>query len=349
MKKWIIALCFLSTSTWAGDGFCPSSKHFGNTVEEKVLEGLQEVRKTESYEKELDLESVVKVHNKYGDIKLVHWNKQKVHMAIEIVANASTEKEAIDFMSGLSLDKSDGLKVNMDCQAIKTVKANNEKTFLRVNILVSVPPSANLEIENARGEVFIPEHVGTIQLQQKYGTLFSKALSNPNNRLDLNYGKAYLTSIENANIKTYKTEVVCDALVNSSLVNEFGTVKIKEASNIQFNGKYTQGYISHLRKKCSVKLEYSENFSLGTVSQQIEELELITSYSSVDLPICRKSKFDMMVECKNSSLDVSYKEMAAALNTKSRKNLQEKITLGSNATDPSKIIILAENGRVNIK
>lgn len=351
----VLMLTFLFKSHAAAEGTC------GDIIIGEPVAGssskLVEKKKHFSYEYELTDKQGVEIENHFGDVKFKYWEKSSVQFDITVVANAKSDEKAKAFINSVKIEATQSedhvsLKTQMSCQKLKysdNVGSQDDPNYLKVNYIIFLPKGHPIKLKNSHGDIYMPDNLAEVNIEQQHGILYASHLSNPGNYINIKYGKAYIKSLEGGSLSANKMEIVIDNAKDISLANTFGAIKVNNAENVDFKGKYTSGYIGTMKQSCKLKIDYSDDFALGQVNENITNLELETSYSNVHFPMCREAKFNMTVEAENSEMDVAYEQAAKALGCKKNKNVQKTVEVGTAGEVASNIVILANHGSVRIK
>lgn len=351
----VLLLCSsqLIAAEW-GDGFVigePNNLDKGNLVEKK---------KSFTYSFGLEKNDAIDIDNHYGDVKFKYWEKAEVRFDVIVVANANSDVRADAFIDAVKITASKNSGVastssKLDCKKLKYEDNVNsslnplDRNYLKVNYTVYLPKGHKIVVDNANGDIYLPNNTAEIKIKQEHGVLYASNLENAANEIEVNYGLAYIKSISGGKLTASKMKVVIDSAKDLLLMNTFGEVKVNSAENVDFHGKYTSGYVGEMKQSCKFKIDYSNDFTLGEVDKNVKDFELVTSYSDVTFPMCRKAKFNMTVEAKNCDVEVAHEQVANALNCKKNKNLVKTVEVGTAENEPSNIFISANNGKVRIK
>jgi hypothetical protein len=227
-----------------------------------VITQAQDVRRQRLINKSYDVtaDDKLQIDNQFGNVVVSTWDKEQITVDIEISAKASTDERAHDIMNKLNVeDARNGHTISFKTQVEeihnsdknKNVSRENDRTFY-IDYVIHMPASNRLSIENSFGKTEIPAFKGLVTLTSKFGSLSTGKLDNVD-QIDVEFGKAYITSVNNGKL-TFKFNK------ESRVGKVDGSVKISS--------------------------EFSQNVQIG-VADDIVDLQLSESYSGVRLVVAK--------------------------------------------------------------
>ena len=170
------------------------------------------------------------IENSFGNIKFNRWDKNEIKVDVKIDVSATDEGVAQRTFDGIKVtDKLDGKEVKFKTSHSKNGgSCKNCKISMHIDYEVYLPSSVPLDIENSFGNTELPDHNGTVSLEQKFGTLTAGRLASAK-----------------------EIEV------------EFGKADIKHLANVKAEFKFSQIQIGNLSGQNEIKLEFCEASTIG--------------------------------------------------------------------------------------
>jgi hypothetical protein len=211
---------------------------------------------TKTIKKEFDItkDGEVGLSNQFGKIELNTWNKDRVKIAITIIARTDSEDNAQEIFDRIDVDFANGRDYVKAVTEIKSRKSSwwggwNNKSDFSINYEVFVPKTIELDIKNRHGDTYIVEMAGDAELNIKHGNITADGFSG---ELDLSLAhgngtivaaKSLEGSISHSNIRFKKLGIIDVETAHSNI--NFG-----DASKIKLNARHTNfemGDIDELR------------------------------------------------------------------------------------------------------
>ncbi len=326
-------------------------------VSENIPFNLIERKITQQKSYDLQKGEKVSIINNFGDIKVKTWDEEVLKVEIVITANAQSEQKAEAFLQTCKIKSVRGAgevyletTVNYtNLEYTNNVKSNNvgDKNFMRVDYLVYMPEGHDLKLINAHGMVLLPDMESVVRVKQEYGSLYAGHLSNPVSELDVSFGKAFIKSMTGGSIKTNQSTLLMDRADQTRMTNTCGKVKLLDAYEVDFESAYTSSYIGKVNEACKFNVKFAKEFTLGQISEQVKDLEVVGNHTSMDIPLGKSRKYEFVLDTNYTDLEVSDGDVKRAIKNQQEKG-RAKFVSGENTGDKG-ILILADYGRVRIR
>lgn len=350
-----LASLLISSSLNAGNLEC-GKLHVGHS---KIPENLIEKKKSVTHTHHLSGHEPVHIENHFGDVKIRVWEKQEVKVNIEITANAPTEKKVQAFLNIVKIHSNEingEIHFKTDLQCLTSAFENNvnggddkeDRNFLRVDYEVWMPEGHNLTVNNSHGDVYIPRFLSVLKIHQNYGNLFADHLKNDQSVIDLNFGKAFIKSIRGGQLNARQTSLLIDKAENIVMTNTSGNVKVLVADHVDMKTYYGSGHIDKVSKSCRFQVKYAKEFVLGEILAGVDKLEIESSHTNLELPLCVKGRYDLSTNTTNSDLVLKDKPKVHYITTGN--DAEKRMLIGTtNQTNTTKVKVTSSYGRVEVK
>jgi len=234
------------------------------------------------------------IDNKYGRVTINTWNKNEVKVDVQIKGSASDDETAQKLIDAISIsDSKDGNVVSFRTNfgsgnsSMWSLFSNmNDRHRAEVNYTIYMPSTMSLDLRNRYGAVVLPSLSGKVVIDNAYGSLVAKGLTNPSNELNFRY---YEVSIEE--------------LKGASLSLSYGSLKLGNVGRLDANVNYAPVDIEKLNTSGTFSLKYGGGIKIGEISKALKSLDIDSKYSSVNIGLKGDENFDFDVTVKYGSFN----------------------------------------------
>ncbi|MEI8114492.1 MAG: hypothetical protein WCI54_12720 [Bacteroidia bacterium] len=219
----------------------------------------------------------LRVSNKFGEVKINDMGGDSVTIKVVITIDNTSSGKAKSLMDKISVGfgKTGGL-VSATTQIDEGFRNNESFT---IDYLVNIPKDRDLNITNKYGNVIVNELDAKGYFEVSYGSMTAGNMKAPAGnpvKIIVNYGKADLESINEADMEFKYSKLVADQIDQLVLDTKYSTVTLHKTSNLTLDSKYDGINIDELGKLKSVS-KYT-NYKIGVLN---ESFDLDTGYGSV--------------------------------------------------------------------
>jgi len=213
------------------------------------------------------------IDNSFGDVVINTWDKKEFKVDVEIYAKAKTEEQAQKILDKIKVDESqsggevwfkttvgniaskhnndDGDDDDDDDNGNHKHHGDKNQEF-HINYIVYMPSTNPLKIENQFGKTTVPDFKGNADITSKFGSLTTGNLDDLD-QVDVEFGKGNIGNVHNGKV------------------------------SFKFNSK---SYVKNVSGSIKLNVEFSE--AQFGVSDNISDLSLNNSYSTVNLIVTKK-------------------------------------------------------------
>lgn len=260
-------------------------------------------------------ETRVEIANKYGQVKINTWNKDSVVIDIKVRVEDKKLSKLEKTISGIDFDiTSSGhflivrTKVGETSTSFEKEMQNLKETLMltdskiEINYNVWMPASAQLQVENKFGDIFIDDYSGEIEISLSNGNLKSHDFK----------GKAKLTfSFADATINQLNV-----AQMNCS----YSDVYIKKAEKLVISGKSTDFDLIEVtdleaesrRDKFRIqqvgKMVARGSFSSFRIGDVADYVNIKTEYGDVDIQKIAPDFRTVYIESKSTDINLGFND-----------------------------------------
>jgi hypothetical protein len=250
--------------------------------------------KTYSKSYSVDANDRLEIENKYGRINVNTWNKNEVRVDVQIKGDASDNETAQKMIDAISIsDNKSGDVVSFrtnfgnGSSSIWNLFNNmNDHHKVEVNYTIYMPSTMSLSMSNKYGAVVLPSLSGKVSIDNSYGSLTAKALTNPSNEFNVHY-----------------YEVNIEELGGGSINLGYGSLKLGNVGRLEANVSYAPIDIGKLTTSGSISAKYGGGVKINEISKGLKSLDVDAKYSSVNIGLRGDENFAFDVTVKYGSFN----------------------------------------------
>jgi len=287
------------------------------------------------------------IDNRYGDVRVVSWNEQRVVIEVLITIEHPDRDKAEKFLSMIEVNFSEndntiGATTVIDSKF--SFKGWGDNYKFKIDYVVKMPVTLNFNVVNRYGSVEIDELSGHADISVKYGSLFvgklTRGREKPLNKITLGYSKGeilemgwtelYLRYSGKTSIGTAKAVMVDSRYSKLEIENVGSVVLDSKYDNINIhnvNNIVSQsGYTSYNLGSVSGKLDIETGYGSIDVSQLVsgfESVDITAKYCSVKIDVDENATFKLNAGVNYGGL--SFNEDNAEIMTRIYENNSKNI------------------------
>ena len=279
---------------------------------DKQAQSGDEVVKTKSYSKSysVDANDVINIDNKFGKITVNTWTKNEVKVDVQIKVITNNENKAQKLLDNVNIkDSKDGngvyFKTSIDPDEDNNgswgsfFKGNhNSARSIEVNYTVYMPAKSPLTISNKYGSTDLPDLSGKLIINNSFGSLVAKALSNSGNQIRVKYGNA---TIGNLN--------------GSDLDVAYGSLSLGDCDKLNAHLSYSSAKIGRIKTSGNINVKFGGGVSIEDIDKNLKDLSVRSSYSSIKLGLGDDQSADFDVTVRYGSFNYGNRDVSLTSKT----------------------------------
>ncbi|MDX1476277.1 MAG: DUF4097 family beta strand repeat-containing protein [Saprospiraceae bacterium] len=239
----------------------------------------KEYERTINKEFDISASGVVGIINKYGNIDIHTWDQGKVKFEVRIRVEARSQEKADETFDRINVDFNDSRARVQAMTEISTIRNwrrwfGDKSDKFQIDYNVYLPATAELDLENRYGDVFVPSMNNRVEIELKYGNIQVEEIGG-DAKISLAYAKGSLASAHDATLDLTYSTLRCGTLEDVSIDSKYGRFEAERLRNLRANSSYDDYKIDHA-ESISNSGKYDE-LILGTVG----ELDVDTKYTDV--------------------------------------------------------------------
>lgn len=233
--------------------------------------------------------SALKITNKFGEVKINDMGGDSVTIQVKITMEDATSAKAKELMDKISID----FEKTGNLVSAETMIEDNfrSKESFTIDYLVNVPKDRDLTVTNKYGNVMVNELDAKGYFDVSYGSMTAGKIKAPAGnpvQLVVNYGKADLESVNEANMEFKYSKLYAGEITRLTLNTKYSTVNLHKTGSLTLDSKYDGISVDEVDKLKSVS-KYT-NYKIGTLTGSFD---LDTGYGSVRISKV-DAKFDQI-------------------------------------------------------
>lgn len=321
-----------------------------------------------------DANTLLIIQNKFGDVDINNWDKNKVTIDVKITVDHKNEekaKELIDYINVEFSQSGNTIKAitEIDDKFSKwnTFSFSDDHKEFSIDFKINIPKNIKLNLENKYGNVFINEIEGHSKISVKYGNLKVNKITRENvkplSEVYLAYSDGTIDECKwlNLTLKYSKLEIEeCKALIavtkysrlyvdkGSSIVCEskYDEYRIGKITNFVTTSAYTDFDINEIYKKLEFDNRYG-SLNIDYVPANFEKINIENEYGDIDISIDPNASYNIKGYAKYA--DIDYPNQGRVSRIKESSSLHIEGLVGTDNNTKSFVEIETKYGSVDLE
>lgn len=279
-----------------------------------------EYTKNKHGEYEVNEQTLFKLINKYGNVDITNWEKDKLSIDVQITVEHKNEDKARELLDYIMVTFSkEGntiqAKTEFDERFNKSggfLDFGDDPKEFSINYDVKMPRYLNIELENKYGDVFINEITGRADIAVKYGNFKANRIlrdnSKPLSRVYLAYSNGNIGEVNWLKLSLKYTPNNCEIEKAKALIamTKYSKLYVKQASSIVCESKYDNYHLGTLENLvCEAK------YTDLKVKQINKQIDLVSQYGDIEIDYVPKSFKSIKVNNKYGQIEIGVDDQAS--------------------------------------
>jgi len=304
----------------------------------------------------------VSIETSFGKVQCVTWDKNQVTVDVRVNASASTDRDAQKILDAISTQISGNSSEIIIRTAIGNTGNSRNKSF-NVDYTINLPRTANLDISQRFGDLFLDDCTGKVKINVEYGNLTLGSLTDPASDITLKFSKGTINQLGDCKLKleysTLKTRRSANLKVNSRFStyesgevtildtdSEYDTFMVDRVTEFSGSGKFSSFKVEELLRKADLAIDYGD-LEIKSVADNFILVNLISSFNNIRIRIPSSASYKLNAdmsfgECRypaNASVSVTEKSFTNKLYSG---------IVGSNRSSTARVNIKGKNSDVKL-
>ncbi len=240
------------------------------------------------------------VNNKFGTVHVNTWDKNQVHVEIEITVNAKNQKRTQELLDDINVAISDRIAAGYLKFQTETGSSKGNVSF-EINYIIDMPVKNDLDLANSFGNVYLQNLDGNADISVKYGQLLAEDIRGTSeilltfgsgwNRIGslntsdvtVKYSKVKIESAQNLTLDDQFSDARLGKIGTLDLKSKYGDIEIEEADHIKGSGAFSGLDIGQLNGSIRVNGKYGDGITIDRISNRFTEIDITIEFSGVEL------------------------------------------------------------------
>jgi hypothetical protein len=320
-----------------------------------------EIKKEFNFNYSIKNENLVVLNNKFGNVTVKFGQAKMLRIETEIIVNAINKNLAEQVMEQIKIvsnREGNSIKTETVLSNLERLSNKDPKVKFTINYLIIMPSNMALELSNSFGEVRLPPFSAPLNLNLNFCNLMADNVSNVESKLQLNYGQASLGNLNGTDIKSNFTLFSADEIKNVIFVDNHSELKAKILEDVKGTFNYSHGVFDNVKEALKLKLNYTQDLKLVKIDENIKNLEIISNFSDIALPLSKKFNGAFTIKTVNGTffidpdMLINFQKNTRTDNKKAGKaasqaNIYEG-NIGKTTNGAVKIMVISNFGDVKI-
>ncbi|WP_435313659.1 hypothetical protein [Cellulophaga fucicola] len=248
--------------------------------------------------------ALLKVANKYGNLNIISWDKNRVEIIVHIKTSGNNEEKVQRKLDDITInfDGSSSLvsaKTNIG-KSSSWGWGNNNNVNMEINYTIKLPIKNNIDLTNDYGSITIDRIDGHATINCDYGRLDIGELRGRNNNLNFDYtSKSEIDYINSGKINadysgftiakagdltliTDYTNASINKMKNLSYNSDYGSITVDDVSSIEGNGDYISVKLGKINGNVSINADYG-SIKINELTENAGDVDISADYTGVKI------------------------------------------------------------------
>lgn len=282
--------------------------------------------KSKRIKKEYTVNSDAKVaiDNRYGDLNITTWDKNRVEIEVIITVKGDDLDEVESKLNSIRIE----FNANSSLVQAKTLFrekksnwswwGNSKNTNYKINYIVKMPKTNSVDLDNDYGSIYLGNLSGKANINCDYGKISIGELSASDNDINLDYcSSSSIVSMKSGSINIDYSKLTIDNSEDIKLNADYSTVKFNKAGNIDFNmdygsitvndSEYINGNSDYvtlrfgtISKRVIIDTDYG-SLTIKNLKDGFEKVDITGQYTGIRIGVEKGISFDFEIDLQYSS------------------------------------------------
>jgi hypothetical protein len=218
---------------------------------------------------------ILTVSNKYGFVKVVTSDTDKITIDVKITVEAKNEEKAAKLLDKINVEISGGASA---VKAFTSITKNSNFKELSIDYTIAMPASGNVDITNKFGSFYLNDLKGNSKIYVAYGSLDIGSLNSQTNDITVKFGSGKIKYAQYLDYTSRYSSVKVSRAKLLNLDSQYGDIQVGEVGRMNLKNQYGDASLGTI-----VELNADVQFGDMDVEGIINKLTLDSQYGDVDI------------------------------------------------------------------
>ncbi len=319
----------------------------------------------------VNADAKVSLKNKYGNLNITTWNKNKVEIKVTITVKGDDLDDVEERISNIDVEFNASsnfveARTNFEKERKNWSWWKKSKNInYKINYVVKMPKSNAVDLDNDYGSIYLDNLDGKADINCDYGKIIVGELAANNNNINLDYcSNSNIDFMKSGNVNVDYSKITIDKTQNVKVNADYSTVKLGDTQNVDFNSDYGSISINEadnvngnsdyasmrfgtIRKNLNIDTDYG-SITVKNLSKGFESVDITGQYAGIRIGVDPDAVFSFEIDLQYAgfSRDNDKIEFFKSISKSTKKYYEGKFGKGNTN---SKIRIKSQYGGVSIK
>ena len=208
-------------------------------IDEKKHEKNKKIKKEFSANKD----AKVSINNKYGNINITTWDKNRVEIEVTITVKGDDLERVENMLDNIDVD----FESSSNFVSAKTTLEKERKSWsfwsksknlsYKINYNIKMPRTNDVDLNNDYGSIFLDDLSGRASINCDYGKISVGELSADNNNINLDYcSSSSISYMKSGNINVDYSKITIEESENIKVNTDYSTLKLEISGHTDRSG-----------------------------------------------------------------------------------------------------------------
>lgn len=331
----------------------------------------QEKTKKISKEYKVNADAKVSIDNRYGDLNITTWEKNRVEIEVTIIVKGDDLDQVEERLESIDV----AFEASSNFVSAKTIFEKEQKGWsfwkksrnlsYKINYKVKMPITNDVDLDNDYGSIYMGDLTGKADINCDYGKITVGQLSGYNNNINLDYcSYSNIDFMKSGNINVDYSKITVEETKNAKVNSDYSTVKlgktetidfnidygsisIEEASNVNGNSDYASMRFGTIFKSLTIDTDYG-SVAVKRLAKGFENVMIDGQYAGIRINVDEDAEFDFVLDLQYAGFnyDDDQIEFYKKISKSTKKYYEGKF---GNGNSKSTIKVKSQYGGVSIK
>lgn len=303
----------------------------------------------------INKDGILKIDNKYGNIDIENWDKNKVSFHITITADTWSESKAKKIFRDVEITFPSTGPTKVHARTL----LNKVKGRFNIHYKVMAPKDIRIDISNKYGALNIDEVTGDTKIFVKYGSLKANSLGMSSNKpvdVEIKYSSMNVENLNNLKLMMGYGNCTIDNMKDAKIESKYSKFNFGKAQDINVESKYDNYRVNTVRK-----FNIDSKYTNYKIQKLIGNLDFNSKYGDIDVKSIGNYITSMKIDNEYGNIYINMEEKPYNLSFETsycRVSYDGKSSKGENNSatgiqvgdsDKTKIRVTSRYGSVTLK
>lgn len=259
----------------------------------------------------VQVNDLLEVVNKYGNIELKNHQGSTVELEAHIKAWDGSDKKAQATLDRITIERAQNgnsisFKTVINHENSNHISLTSSKGFA-INYILKIPEHMQVNIENGFGNVSLENALGGVDIDVKHGNLDAGRLGE--GKVNVKFGNTAIKGFEGAaSVKSKHGNLKIGNATRLEIDQAHGHLELGASEQLKGKIEHGNANIKSVATALDWKSEFG-NFNLGRTSAQLTKIALNVKHGNANIGFDKSAKFDWSAKTEFGNIQQSVGQM----------------------------------------